>query len=95
MKYTVKKDFTHNGEQYEVRSWVIEDSIKVKAFKQDGTPADPYEFSVTHEIQSDAKVTQSTIDPLKELIKTAETYVRNDTWGEYLKAVKALEEGGE
>lgn len=95
MEYTVKRTFTYNGGEYEVRSWKIEGSTKVKAFKKDGTAADPYEFSVTSEIQCDARANKGAIDPLEELVKTAEAYVRNDTWGEYLKAVKALEENGE
>lgn len=95
MQYTVEKHFTHDGEQYEVRSWVEEDSTIVKAFKQDGTLANPYKFSVTNEIQLDAKVAQDNGDPLEELIKTAEEYVTSDTWGKYLKAVEALEDGGE
>jgi Flp pilus assembly secretin CpaC len=94
MKYNVKKSFTHNNEGYDVGYWEEGGSTKVKVFKKDGTHADPYEFSVTNEIQNYAKNTKSTIDPFEELVKTAESYVRNNTWGEYLEAVKALEEDG-
>ena len=88
MNYTGKKSFVHNAEHYEVRIWIDQNSIKVRAFKKDGTPADPYEFSIKLEDQIDAKNEQSSIDPCDALVQTAEEYVRNDTWGEYLKAMK-------
>lgn len=85
-----KKNFEHNGEVYEVRYALEEGIIKVKAFKNDGSPADPYEFSVSLQDQQDAETTQSTVNPFEALVQTAEDYVRNDTWGQYLKALREL-----
>ncbi|RRH71287.1 hypothetical protein [Falsigemmobacter faecalis] len=93
MSYTVRKSFTHNGNNYEVRSTEIGNFITIKAFKEDGTAADPFEFSVTMDVQKDAKLTNSIINPEEALVATAEEYVLNDRWGEYLKALSDLEKG--
>lgn len=92
MNLSGKKTFEHNGETYEVRYAQVDGIIKVKAFKNDGSPADPYEFSVSTENQHDAETTQNTVNPFEVLVQTAEDYVRNNTWGQYLESLRELEE---
>lgn len=68
--------FDHNGEEYEVRTASDGHTIRVRAFK-DGQPANGHSYSVDVLTQTDAQMSDSLIDPVKELIKTAESDVRN------------------
>ena len=94
MAKTIERTFEYNGSEYTVGSWRDGVVTNVRAFKADGTPADAYIFSVTDEVQSDAVAAASLINPLEELIKTAEHYVRDDVYGQYLAAIEAIKNGG-
>lgn len=82
MNYKIQKEFTHDGEKYQIRSWVKDEEIWVHAFKQDGTRVDHPAYSVSEENQRDAEKTQSFFDPLEELVQIAERHVREEDVGE-------------
>jgi hypothetical protein len=80
--------FDHNGEEYEVRAASDGHTIHVRAFK-DGQPANGYSYSLDVLTQTDAQMSDFLIDPLKEMIKTAESDVRNGVWECYVAAAQA------
>lgn len=79
--------FEHNGKTYEVRFASDGHTYHVRAFL-DGKPANGYAYSVEMLTQFDAESTSALINPLQELISTAERDVRNGTWEKYVEAVK-------
>lgn len=91
--------FTHNNEEYEVRTWV--DTINddnfffVRVFKKDtNAPANGYEYLVKIEDQIDAKHMQSINNPLTELEETAKKDFTNGTWENFRQAYKEVASKG-
>ena len=89
MAFQAKTPFDHKGKEYEVRALSDGTVIHVRAHTQDGTPANGWEYSVTEEIQSDARTVSSSIDPVDVLIRHAMDDVKSGLWEQYLSAVKA------
>jgi hypothetical protein len=83
-----KRNFQHDGKEYEIRVESDGNTIHVRAFFN-GKPANGYTYSVEVLTQVDAKITDSLIDPSEELIKTATSDVKNRIWEKYLAAVSA------
>ena len=76
-----------------MRAWIDGKSIFVRAFDNEGHPANGLVYSVTIEGQKDAVNMRSQIDPAECLVETAESDIRNDTWCKYLQAITDAENG--
>ena len=87
-----KRTFQHDGNDYEIRISSDGHTIYIRAFFN-GKPANGYMYSVEVLNQVDAKITGTLCNPAEELIKTAESDVKNGTWEKYLAAVSAVTNG--
>ena len=80
------KEFEFEGKTYEIRITSENGTTQVKAFLDD-KPANGYEYSVNIEVAFSFK-NEYGYHPVLELIKTAESDVRNRFWEKYLKATQ-------
>jgi hypothetical protein len=78
--------FEHKGETYEVRTCSDGHKIHVRAFK-DAKPANGYSYCVEVQDVKDAQIAAASL--VNELIKTAQSDVRNGVWEEYVAATNA------
>lgn len=81
-----KRNFQHNGIEYEIRIASDGLAIYVRAFLN-GRPANGYKYSVEVLTHIDAQMSNALIDPVEELVKTATSDVKNGIWEKYLTAV--------
>lgn len=80
------KEFEFEEKTYEIRITCQNDSTRVKVFLND-KPANGYEYSVNIEVAFSFK-NEYGYHPVLELIKTAESDVKNKFWEKYLEATK-------
>ncbi|KIG11211.1 hypothetical protein BurMR1_1871 [Burkholderia sp. MR1] len=81
--------FQHKGSNVQVRLYDDGERFVVRATDSSGKPLNGYVYSVTKVEQIDARVA-ATLDPLKELAKTARSDVESEIWQQYVAAVSDL-----
>jgi hypothetical protein len=79
--------FEHSGKEYEIRIVSEGHTTHVRAFL-DGKPANGYSYSVEHIPEIDIPQYNSSSSPVKELIETAISDVKNGIWEQYLDSVR-------
>ena len=87
-----KRTFQHDGKDYEIRISSDGCTIRIRTFLN-GKPANGYIYSVDLLTQVDAKITGALCNPAEELIKTAESDVKNGIWEKYIASVSAVSNG--
>lgn len=87
-----KRNFQHDGKEYEIRVASNGHTIHVRAFFNE-KPVNGYTYSVEVLTQVDAEMSGALIDPIEELIKTAISDVKNGIWERYSAAVSAAGQG--
>lgn len=80
------KEFEFEGKNYETRITNKDGFTKVRVFLDD-KPVNGYEYSVNIEVAFKFNKVYD-YHPVLELIKTAESDVRNKFWEKYLQSIK-------
>jgi hypothetical protein len=81
--------FQHQGSTVQIRLYDDGERFVLRATDTSGKPLNGYMYSVSKVDQIDATMA-ATLDPLKELAKTARSDVESEIWQQYVAAVNSL-----
>lgn len=88
MRYDTQEKFTHNGNDIEVRSWIENGEIFIRAFNKSLDEwADGYTHTVKVQDVADSEALNCHIQLVPELVEICKSNVLNDTWNKLSKAI--------
>jgi hypothetical protein len=81
-----KREFEFEGNKYEIRISSDGWTTNIRVFLNN-KPANGYSYSVDLSIIIDSKKGKLPVDPVEDLIKTAENDIKEKRWEKYLEAI--------